>query len=276
MLALVGPDIRLHAATLQGKDSYLVAQMEWSAVRQITANYQVSVRLLDPDGNLRASLDTQPGYGFAPTSLWRPGERVGDRYNLALPGNLAAADGYRLMFIFYRMPSTAEVARVTLPPFALPLVERVTFEPPPRLFELPPQSHPLDVDFGGQIKLAGYELTTDPGALALTLWWQARSQPHADYTVFVHLFDPSTNQNVTQSDAMPRAGSYPTTAWLPGEVVSETVRLDLSVVLPGDYQLAVGLYDAMTATRLSATSADGLPVPDNRLVLEDIIEVSNP
>ncbi len=30
------------------------------------------------------------------------------------------------MFIFYRMPSTAEVARVTLSPFALPLVERVT------------------------------------------------------------------------------------------------------------------------------------------------------
>ncbi len=32
----------------------------------------------------------------------------------------------------------------------------------------------------------------------------------------------------------------------------------------------------MTAARLSVTSADGLPVPDNRLVLEDIIEVSNP
>jgi hypothetical protein len=272
VLAQVGPDIRLHTARLGTSASHLEISLEWSTARPIAANYQVSVRLLDPAGELRASLDTQPGYGFSPTSLWRPGERIGDRYNLPLPDDLSPGDGYRLMLIFYRMPSTAEVARVTLPPFALPLSEALIFEPPPRLFELPPLTHRLGVDFGGQIQLAGYALDREAGSLSLTLWWVAQQQPQADYTVFVHLFDPATNAIAVQDDAMPRRGNYPTSAWLPGEVVSDTIQLDLRAAPAGNYRLAVGLYDAATATRLPATTPDGSPVSDNRLALPDVIE----
>ncbi len=282
LLALAGPDIRLHAAELEPNAPYLTVHLEWSVLRRLAANYNISLRLLDPAGNQRVVRDTQPGYGFSPTSLWRPGERVGDRYNLMLPGDLLPGGGYRLLLVFYRLPSLAEVARVDLGPFALPLASPVAFTPHPRLFELPTLSHPLEVDFSGppdtaagdHIQLAGYDLTVEGGSLDLTLWWVAQRRPQIDYTVFVHLFDPAAETDIiTQSDAMPRSGSYPTSGWLAGEVVSDTVRLSLDAVPEGDYRLALGLFDATTGDRLYAAYSDGESLPDGRLVLPDAVEV---
>ena len=279
LLALVGPYIRLHAAELEqtslaSGSPALTVRLDWSAVRRMAANYKVSVRLLDPGGDLRTSTDTQPGYGFTPTSLWRPGERVADRYNLTLPDDLSPGAGYRLLLVFYYASSGTEIARVELGPFALPLGAPFVFEPRPRLFELPPPSHPLDVDFGDQIHLSGYDLAVGEESLDLTLWWVVRRQPQANYTVFVHLFDLATENIVVQYDDMPRQGSYPTSGWLPGEVISDTLRLSLSDVAPGDYRLAVGLYDVTTSARLTVTSPDGVVLPDQRLILPDEIEVS--
>jgi hypothetical protein len=283
VLALAGPDIRLHAAELApGPESnQLTVDLEWSTVRRLAANYAISLRLLDPDGVQRAQPpDTQPGYGFAPTSLWRPGEQVADRYTLPLPNDLSPGDGYRLTFVFYRHSS--QVARVALGPFALPLASRHVFEPPARLFELPPLSHPLNVDYvnpadstgSDQIRLAGYALQPRAETLDLTLWWVAQRQPQTDYTVFVHLFDLQTEAIPVQHDAMPRQGTYPTSGWLAGEVVSDTISLSLDDVPPGEYRLAVGLYEVTTGDRLPVTAPDGTPLPDGRLVLPDEIKVS--
>jgi hypothetical protein len=283
LLALVGPDIRLHAARVNsGTESPdLTIDLEWSTVRRLASNYKISARLLDPAGDLRFSVDTQPGYGFIPTSLWRPNERVADRYVLQVPGDLSPGDGYRLLFIFYQATSLAEVARVELGPFALPLNTPLTFEPRPRLFELPSLSHTLDVDFtsppdsvaGDHIQLAGYDLVEKVDALNLTLWWIAQRQPLVDYTAFVHLFDPTTETIVVQHDGMPRQGGYPTSGWLAGEVVSDTVQLSLDDVPSGVYRIAVGLYDLSTRDRLTITAADGASLPDQRLILPDEIKV---
>jgi len=279
LLALVGTDIRLHAAELEQTSlapgaPALTVRLEWSAVRRMAANYKVSVRLLDPEGGLRASTDTQPGYGFTPTGLWRPGEAVADRYNLTLPADLLPGGEYRLLILFYYASSGAEVARVELGPFTLPLESPFVFEPRPRLFELPPLSHPLDVDFDDQIRLAGYDLAVGGETLDMTLWWVAQRQPHANYTAFLHLFDPATEDIVVQHDAMPRQGGYPTSGWLPGEVISDSLRLPLSEVPPGDYRLAVGLYDVTTGDRLTVTGPAGVVIPNQRLILPDEIEVS--
>jgi hypothetical protein len=288
LLALVGPDIRLHTAEMEqtlgvAGPSTLTVGLEWSSVRPLASNLKVSVRLLDPNGDLRVSTDTQPGYGFSPTSLWRPDERVGDRYVLLLPDDLPADDGYRLVFVFYQATSLAEVARVELGPFALPLGAAVVFEPRPRLFELPMLSRVLDAGFtdptdssgGDHIRLAGYDLMVKGESLDLTLWWVAQRQPRVDYTVFAHLFNPTAEADiVAQNDAMPRQGSCPTSGWLEGEVVSDTIRLSLADVPPGAYRLAIGLYDAATGDRLAATAADGKSLPDQRMILPDEIIVN--
>ncbi len=266
LLGPFGPDVWLHGVTVaQTTPDRLSVRLVWSARRPLAANYGVSLRLVNGEGEVVATLDTQPGYGFLPTSLWRPGEQVTDRYLLELPADLSPGD-YRLWLVLYQIPTLEPVGEVRLGPFPLPLAAPFEARPPERAFALPPLEHPLGVDFGMEIRLAGYGLEREADGLRLTLWWQALEAPLADYTVFVHLFDPETQAIVVQSDAMPRGGAYPTSWWAAGEVVSETVTLSLEGVGPGTYRLAVGLYDR-TLTRLQAAGPDGVRLPDDRLVL---------
>jgi len=267
LLAPFGPDIWLHGATVAQLDpARLSVRLAWSAARPVPANYVVSLRLLDGNGQLRLALDTQPGYGFLPTSLWRPGELVTDRYVLALPDDLPSGDGYHLQVLFYQATTLEPVGQARLGDFALPLPVPFEAQATERSFFLPPVEHPLNVDFGGEVRLAGYDLEQDENALHLTLWWQARQAPADDYTVFVHLFDPASDAIVVQSDVGPRNGTYPTFRWVEGEVVSGTVTLSLADAPPGTYRLAVGLYDR-TLTRLPASGPDGERLPDDRVIL---------
>ena len=274
ILAPFGPSIHLHtAAVTQPAPDRLAVQLAWSAVQPTAVNYAISLRLVDADGQQRVALDTpHPGYGFLPTSAWRPGELVTDRYTLILPDDLPPESTYRLHIVLYRKDTMAVLGQAQVGGFALPLDAPFEAQPPPRTFQMPDLAYPVNVTFGEEIELAGYEITQGETAVQLTLWWQALQAPRADYTVFVHLFGPTTNENVAQNDAQPRGGAYPTSWWTAGEVVSETVTLSLEKVPSGTYQLAVGLYD-QTVTRLSAIGPDGQPMPAHRVVLPTEVRV---
>jgi len=275
VLASFGPVVRLHGATVaQPAPDRLSVRLDWSAAQPLAANYAISLRLLDPAGQMRVATDTQPGYGFLPTSLWRPGELVSDRYLLALPDDLLPTAGYHLQVVLYQMPTLEPVGQAQVGVFALPLETVFEAQPVPRTFVLPRLERPLGVDFG-EIRLAGYDLEAvgaRTGPARLTLWWQALQAPRADYTIFVHLFNPDTDAIVAQSDAMPRGGAYPTSWWAAGEVVSETVTLSLEGIPEGTYRLAVGLYDR-TLTRLAATGPDGQHLPADRAILPESLEI---
>jgi hypothetical protein len=273
VLAPFGSAIRLHAATVaQPAPDQLAVRLAWSATQPVAANYSISLRLLDADGQLRVSPpDTQPGYGFLPTGLWRPGELVTDQYTLVLPDDLPAGGGYQLEVVLYQAPTLEPVGQARLGGFALPLETPFEARRPPRVFSLPSLRHPVGTDFGGEVRLAGYDLEPGEDVLRLTLWWQALRAPQADYTIFVHLFDPATEAIVAQSDAMPQGGVYPTSWWAAGEVVSETVALPLEGMPQGTYRLAVGLYDR-TLTRLQALGPDGGRLPHDRLILPESVE----
>jgi hypothetical protein len=69
-------------------------------------------------------------------------------------------------------------------------------------------------------------------------------------------------------------GTYPTTLWLPGEIVVDEYELTIKAEAPaGCYRLAVGLYDAATSARLPAAEASGVASPDGRVWLESTILV---
>lgn len=274
ILAPFGPAIRLYGATVRPMaPDRLEVRLLWSSIRPVAANYGISLRLRDAEGRDVVVMDTQPGYGFLPTSMWRPGEAVTDRYELTLPAGTPPGEGYRLEVILYSVPTLTAQGQATIGPFSLPLENPYEQWGKPRRFSLPPLSHPLGVTFGGEIRLAGYELDRQADALRLTLWWQALTAPRADYTVFVHLFGPESPVPIVQNDAPPRGGAYPTSWWVAGEVVDETVTLSLQDVPPGEYRLAVGLYRPGTGERLPAFAADGTPIPDNRPVLPEVVHV---
>ncbi len=90
----------------------------------------------------------------------------------------------------------------------------------------------------------------------------------------MHLYNPETEVVVTQNDAMPRDWTYPTTLWMAGEVVSETVTLDVAEVPEGTYHLGVGWYDPGTGDRLTATAPDPKMVQANRVTLDEPVRVA--
>ncbi len=258
-----GPEIRLYGATVaQAAPDRLAVRLVWGARYPIAANYGISLRLRDARGQEVQVMDTQPGYGFLPTSLWRPGEMVTDRYEFPLPADLPQGEEYTLHVVLYRFPSLQAVGERPVGPFTVPLETPYEEKPAPRQFTAPPIPHPTSVTFGGEIRLLGYDVERTKDRLHLTLYWQALTAPRGDYTRFVHLFDPAKGALVAQNDSPPRGGKYPTSWWVAGEVVTETVTLPLEGVPPGAYRLAVGLYDA-TVTRLPAVGPDGQPVADN-------------
>jgi hypothetical protein len=72
-----------------------------------------------------------------------------------------------------------------------------------------------------------------------------------DYTVFTHLLDPE-NQRVAGQDNPPVSGTYPTTLWVPGEIITDPYPIALPADLPpGNYTIEVGFYVAETGLRLA-------------------------
>jgi len=134
---------------------------------------------------------------------------------------------------------------------------------------LPIFSHPVGIEFGGLIRLPGYDLERTASQIAVTLHWQAIQAPGASYKVFLHLFDPATEKIVAQGDAFPLGGTYFTSQWAAGEVVSDRLVLDMAEVPHGHYQLAVGWYDPVTGQRLEP-SGDPARISQGRVLLQEV------
>jgi len=204
------------------------------AVSDVTAvNYGISLRLRDSSGKVWTSLDTQPGYGFQPTSAWQPG-MLNDAYTLDLPNDLPRDQVYALDVILYRVPSQAEVGRTTIDGLRLDLHDWRSIEPSARNFTAPVMSHSLDAVFGDQVQLLGYDLKREGETLKIDLAWKALRAITGNYKVFAHVFDPATEKVAAQWDAMPRDNAYPTSRWIASEVVTETLSIPFTGVPPGD------------------------------------------
>ncbi|MCC7361928.1 MAG: hypothetical protein IT317_20760 [Anaerolineales bacterium] len=172
------------------------------------------------------------------------GDALVDRYDLRVPADFApgAAD----------LTVTVGGATATLAALDVQAVERA--------YTPPSVTTPTDAVFGGQVALTGYTLTpgADGAATTLAFRWQALAALAEDYTVFVHVSD-AAGRPVTQQDAQPHGGAYPTSLWQPGEYVLDEYQFNLP---PGDYVIELGLYLPETGERLAlAGGADALTLP---------------
>jgi hypothetical protein len=133
----------------------------------------------------------------------------------------------------------------------------LAIQPLARSFRMPAMAQPLAVRFGDVAELRGYAISTAaaPRTLQVTLYWQALQPTVTSYTVFTHLVTPS-GQLAGQHDGLPADGQWPTTAWLPGQVITDTHALTVANGADIDADtLQIGLYDATTQQRLPATGA---------------------
>jgi hypothetical protein len=101
------------------------------------------------------------------------------------------------------------------------------------------------------------QIELQPGAeLRLTLYWQTSAPLAEDYTVFAHLLD-QTGWLRGGQDNPPRAGTYPTSAWVPDAWVVDAYRIPLAPdAPPGAYAIEVGMYPSAGGPRLQVTGAD--------------------
>jgi hypothetical protein len=128
---------------------------------------------------------------------------------------------------------------------------------------------PIEGENQSPADLLSFQINQSRAELILDLSWSidTRFVP-TDGLSFVHLYN-SANTNsepVVQTVDRPAGGVWPLANWLPG-VTRDAYALALPDDLPpGDYALAIGMFNARTGERYAITS-DRLMIDDNRLFI---------
>lgn len=194
----------------------------WTAAAAPVANYQSTVQLVGPDGQLWSAKDSSRPRDFreAPdTVTWAPGQVAQDSHLLQpLPGTAPGVYGVQL--VLFDLATLLPVSTVDGQGQAV-LLETITIEPP-RVPATPEELRPqYDADASwGPLRLLGYNLDRTEAApgepFLLTLFWQASATPQEPYTVRLTLLGPDGNAVLARS--LPPAGAwYPATAWQAGD-----------------------------------------------------------
>ncbi|MCS7002398.1 MAG: hypothetical protein NZ518_06070, partial [Dehalococcoidia bacterium] len=159
-------------------------------------------------------------------------------------------------------------------------LERYTFRPGAVFRAAPTIRAPLVVDYGGQIRLVGYDPPTDGGmrtpaggALTVTYYWQAQKPLTADYKVALRLVD-AQGAVWGRVDRRPAAYAYLTTRWRPGEIVYGDLPIPLSATTPpGTYRLEMEVYaeQGQTIVPLNVLNDVGAPIGQSAVVGELVV-----
>jgi uncharacterized membrane protein len=127
-------------------------------------------------------------------------------------------------------------------------------------------AHPLDIAFQGEMRLRGADIsahlvTSAERYLLVNLNWETSGKPAKDYKVTLRLLDAG-GKVVSQADDFPIGSLLPPTTW--GEDGAQTGHMVLPVpaqLPPGDYVLALGLYDPASLAPVPVVAA-GTASPD--------------
>jgi hypothetical protein len=194
---------------------------------------------------------SDPVHGTYPTSQWIDGEIIVDRYDVRLPLSFSdqPAGDYTLSLALETRQGDTVLGPVTLGDLVLLDTDRV--------FDVPEMDQLQSAVFADQIELLGYDLDlTDArpgGEVRLILYWRALTEMRSSLSVFTHILG-SDGQILAQKDNVPVNGTYPTTLWLSGEVVTDKYRISLKDDLSiGEYPIEVGFYDPDSGLRLDGS-----------------------
>jgi len=235
-----------------------VVTLYWLAETEPSAEYKVSLQLVDDEGTLWAQRDREPFY-FFPTTLWPVDQPIRQEQELTLP--LGTPPGsYRLELRVYGRDS-GELLPVAVESHAkteetvLTLAEvevgRPTQSVSAEELEL---AHWANATFGGRLRLLGYNVSKRkayPGEnLKLDLHWLALRNTYGDYRLELWLLD-GRGRLAGELESWPSRPAYPTSQWQPGEIVRGQPVLELPDALePGLYRLHLLVRDPLTSWAL--------------------------
>jgi 4-amino-4-deoxy-L-arabinose transferase-like glycosyltransferase len=194
---------------------------------------------------------------FSALSVWSLGLAVG--LGAWLPRKMGDWAPIAFGALLLLVSATAPFAWIA-PTYALP--DPLTEE------QLASVADELEVDFGGVMRLMGYDLqppSVSPGdSVEVTLHWEAVAPADRDYTVFVHLLGEH-DLVIGQRDTYPGVGLLSTTWLEPGFRWADTYVVEVpdTAYTPDTAQMEVGLAHTPTGERLPATTPEGERLGDN-------------
>jgi len=196
---------------------------------------------------------------------WQPGKRHAEHYAVSLDPLLPAGT--------YILEATLTPLRRDRETF---LSARVaTLEIAVNEESAPPfttVSNVVDVAYGDDLRLLGYDLESGAEMLFLRLRWQVERPIAVDYKFFVHVYAQVDAAPVAQIDTMPQQWTYPTSWWQAGRVTADEMTIALDNLPSGRYRVGIGVYDPQTGARLAIAGApDGFAIDNGRLLLPEEI-----
>jgi len=248
-LRVIGLDVS-HPEIAHPGDKLRIS-LVWQATDVPRQNYGLLIGLIGNDGPAYVVAPQPLVSASYPTTDWRRGETLQANYTLSLPPHLSSGE-YTLALRLLDLATDEVISDHILQPLAL--------EARPHEFSVPAPSHLLNLDFGTAIRLIGYDqpiISQVPGEVTVQVYWQALGEMSESYKVFAHLVDP-TGTIVGQSDFIPGDESAPTTSWVTGEIITDTIRIQFPGAVPkGTYQMVIGLYSSESGVRLPIARGAG-------------------
>ena len=230
------------------------------SLSDVPEDYAVFVHLLDTRQRLVAQRDNFPDHENFPTTVWFPGDRLVDGYQIGTsprltPGVYSIGVGMYTRHDLKTLPVLGNRSGGYQV-----IIGHVKVTSHDHVYGYPRDVSPREAVFGRQIALVGCRIHPRARArrdsIVVDLEWRAHHQPTADYTVFVHVLD-SHGHLVAQHDAQPLAGTFPTSDWDAGDTVYDTVSIPLPPMLAaGTYRIEAGLYQLATGVRLNLPNGD--------------------
>lgn len=284
LVRLVGYDLALNGQaapsaparpTVVRPGDQLELTLWWQALQRLPENYHGFLHLLGLDGVPLAQRDQVAGSLFRTPMSWDTATMQPDRYELRIPDDAPPGLVWPLVGLY-------EFESLALLP-----VEDAAGQPLGDAFRLPPlkvlgknpatrPQNPVNAQLGDLATLLGYDLALPaaglrPGSpLTVTLYYRVDGETDDDLTQFVQLHNPELGM-AAQQDAPPQQGANPTWAWVPGEIVVDTLTLHVNAeAAPGDYDLLVGLYNPGDGVRLPVTAAQGDALPEGHVRLASL------
>jgi hypothetical protein len=238
--------------------------LTWQANAAPTNDYQASLWVSrDDDAWPLTAWLPLAGIDY-PSSQWAAGQIVRGWFDGRVPPDLASGD-YSLDL---RVTDPDEVLVAEVP------LGKLDIQGWARQFTVPDMQVIVDADFGDQMELIGYDVrlpsdTSDAPKLNIIIYWRALSEMDTSYIGFVHLLDEA-GQVISQVDHVPGDGAFPTSGWLPGEVIADEYQIPYpsNAALEDEAiwavpRIEIGVYDPATGHRLPVLNNHGEIVADH-------------
>ncbi len=228
--------------------------LHWEALSPTATDHSIFVHLVGRGERIIAQRDAFPGRGLISTMWLSPGQTWTERYRIATPPMAYAPDTLHVEVGVYETASGLRlpIARGPQPTGAEAWAGSPPLESTLRFGEIKLVSpngdvpNPAAIRFGEGIVLRGYDVSEVIAGrgerITVTLYWACEAPIAADYTISVQLIDAQWRK-AAQSDAWPRDGQAPTSAWEVGQRITETRQLAIDpTVDPAAYDLRLAIY----------------------------------